>query len=489
MHKQVKEFWFIVGSQDLYGEDVLAQVKNNGMKIADTFNHSLHINCKVHFKGVFTCERDITQTMQLANSTSECAGIILWMHNFSPGKMWIPGLRLNTKPLLHMHTQFVKEIPWETIDMEFLNLHQSAHGDREIAYTLTRLGIKRTTLFGDWEDTNFHRRIGKWMNTAVAVSESKRLRIARFGDNMRQVADTDGDKLEAQITFGWQVENFGIGDLVQVISDVTDEEVSALMEVYRELYTWQDESIYESVFEQARIEIALEKFLTKGNFQAFTTNFQELHGMRQLPGLAVQRMMAKGYGFGAEGDWKVAAMTYLLKVMSNNQSTSFIEEYAYNLNQQESFVFGTHMLEVCPTLSKSRPIILKRSLDIGQKEAPARLVFDTQCGRGVLVSVVDMGNHFRFIVNDIETIDSEHNAPSLPVARTLWKPYPSLQVATEGWLRAGGSHHSVISLEVDAEQIRDFTDHFKVDCIHIHERSSLPEIVHQLQLLEVKWGL
>jgi len=406
--------------------------------------------------------------------------------------MWIGGLLELRKPLLHLHTQFNRDIPWGSIDMDFMNLNQSAHGDREYGFIGARMGVARKVVVGHWEDPSVRERLAKWMRTAVAFVESRNLKVARFGDNMREVAVTEGDKVGAQIQFGWSVNGYGIGDLVQYIRDVSEQKVNELLDEYAELYDIvsagrQEGPIRESIREQARIELGLKAFLQEGNFTAFTTTFEDLHGMKQLPGLAVQRLMAEGYGFGGEGDWKTAALVRLMKVMADGKGTSFMEDYTYHFEPGNELILGAHMLEVCPTIAATRPRIEVHPLSIGGKEDPARLVFDGGEGAAVNASLIDLGHRFRLIVNEVDAVKSQHDMPKLPVARILWKPRPSLRDSAEAWILAGGAHHTCFSFAVTAEQLQDWAEMAGIECVVINEHTSVSSFKNELRWNEVFW--
>jgi L-arabinose isomerase len=486
------EFWFVTGSQHLYGEETLKQVEEHSRVIVEGLNRDSIIPFKLVFKPVVTTPEGIRKLCIEANANDECAGIITWMHTFSPAKMWIGGLSELRKPLLHLHTQFNRDIPWDSIDMDFMNLNQSAHGDREYGFIGARMGIARKVVVGHWEDPDVRERLGRWMRTAVAFTESRNLKVARFGDNMREVAVTEGDKVEAQIKFGWSVNGYGIGDLVQYIKDVPEQKVNELFDEYAELYDIVPEGFHagpvrESIREQARIELGLRAFLEERNFTAFTTTFEDLHGMKQLPGLAVQRLMAEGYGFGGEGDWKTAALVRLMKVMADGKGTSFMEDYTYHFEPGNEMILGAHMLEVCPTIAATRPRIEVHPLSIGGKEDPARLVFDGGEGAAVNASLIDLGHRFRLIVNEVDAVKPEHNMPKLPVARILWKPRPSLRNSAEAWILAGGAHHTCFSFAVTAEQLQDFAEMTGIECVVINEHTSVSSFKNELRWNEVFW--
>ncbi|WP_026585430.1 L-arabinose isomerase [Bacillus sp. J33] len=486
------QFWFAAGSQHLYGESALKEVERHSAEMAKELNKSGNLPFKVEFKAVLTNAADIHSLILEANSNKRCAGLITWMHTFSPGKMWIAGLSALQKPLLHLHTQYNRDIPWESIDMDFMNLNQSAHGDREFGFTAARLKVSRKVISGYWKHADVQKRIGEWMKTAVTVLESRQLKVARFGDNMRSVAVTEGDKIEAQIKFGWTVDYFGIGDLVEKMNEVPEEQVSLLFEEYRDLYEMESEGIepgpvQDSIKEQARIELGLKAFLQEGNYTAFTTNFEDLHGMKQLPGLASQRLMAQGYGFAGEGDWKTAAMTRLVKILSDNRDTSFMEDYTYHFDPENEMVFGSHMLEVCPSISAAKPKVQVHPLGIGGKEDPARLVFDGKAGNGIVASLVEVGSRFRLVLNKVKAVEPIAETPNLPVAKVLWKPLPSLSKAAEAWIYAGGSHHTVFSLSATAEQLYDIAEIFNIECVTIDQHTDIYKLRQELKMNEVIW--
>ncbi|BDG43657.1 L-arabinose isomerase [Saccharococcus caldoxylosilyticus] len=486
------EFWFVTGSQHLYGEETLKQVEEHSRVIVEGLNRDSIIPFKLVFKPVVTTPEGIRKLCIEANANDECAGIITWMHTFSPAKMWIGGLSELRKPLLHLHTQFNRDIPWDSIDMDFMNLNQSAHGDREYGFIGARMGIARKVVVGHWEDPDVRERLGRWMRTAVAFTESRNLKVARFGDNMREVAVTEGDKVEAQIKFGWSVNGYGIGDLVQYIKDVPEQKVNELFDEYAELYDIVPEGFHEgpvreSIREQARIELGLKAFLEERNFTAFTTTFEDLHGMKQLPGLAVQRLMAEGYGFGGEGDWKTAALVRMMKIMADGKGTSFMEDYTYHFEPGNEMILGAHMLEVCPTIAATRPRIEVHPLSIGGKEDPARLVFDGDAGEAVNASLIDLGHRFRLVVNEVDAVKPEKEMPKLPVARILWKPRPSLRDSAEAWILAGGAHHTCFSFAVTTEQLQDWAEMVGIECVVINENTSPYSIRNELRWNEMVW--
>ena len=487
------EFWFLTGSQHLYGKETLNEVEDNSRTIVKGLDSSERIPYQIVFKPVLTNAADIRSIMLEANSNENCAGVITWMHTFSPAKMWISGLSALQKPLLHFGTQFNRDIPWQDIDMDFMNLNQSAHGDREYGFVATRMDIARKVVVGHWEKESVVDEISAWMKTAVAVTEGIEVRVARFGDNMRNVAVTDGNKIEAQIKFGWTVDYYGIGDLVEEMDKVSDEELTTLYAEYEKLYELPVEaseggSIKDSILEQARIELGLKKFLSDRNYNAFTTNFEDLHGMKQLPGLAAQRLMAEGYGFAGEGDWKTAALLRVMKVLANNKGTSFMEDYTYHLEPDNEMILGSHMLEICPTISANKPKVVVQQLGIGGKEDPARLVFDGRDGRAVVASLIELRGRYRLVVNEVQAQNPKEETPNLPVAKVLWKPEPSLSEATESWIYAGGAHHSVFSFEVTADQLYEYANMTEIECVIIDKNTSVRQLRNELKLGQMFWN-
>lgn len=468
------EFWFVTGSQHLYGDETLKEVEAHARSMIDSLNPDPSIPFNIVFKPVLTEPDAILKLFLEANADEWCAGIMTWMHTFSPAKMWIAGLSALQKPLLHLHTQFNRDIPWDSIDMDFMNLNQSAHGDREYGFIGSRMNITRKVVVGHWKSDEVRERIGSWMRVAVAFVEGKQLKVARFGDNMREVAVTEGDKVEAQIQFGWSINGYGIGDLVQRIRDIADSEVNELLDEYAELYDivsegLQDGPVRDSIREQARIELGLKAFLQEGGFTAFTTTFEDLHGMKQLPGLAVQRLMAEGYGFGGEGDWKTAALVRIMKILADNKGTSFMEDYTYHLEPGSELVLGSHMLEICPTIAVTKPRVEVHPLSMGNKEDPARLVFDGRGGPALNASLIDMGSRFRLLINEVEAVQPEKEMPKLPVARVLWRPQPSLSEAAENWIIAGGAHHTCFSYKVRTEQLTDWAELTGIESVVINK--------------------
>lgn len=484
------QFWFITGSQHLYGEETLKQVAEHSATMVSGLNEAGEIPGEIVFKGVATTAAAIEDIIAEANYSKKCAGIITWMHTFSPSKMWIRGLASLQKPYLHLHTQYNQEIPNEEIDMDFMNLNQAAHCDREHGFIGTRMRLSRKIIVGYWNDKKVKEKIGLWMRSAAGVMVSKTLKVARFGDNMRNVAVTEGDKVEAEIKLGWSVNTYPVGDLLPYIDKVSEAEIDALMEEYKREYEIKTGNLI-SVRYQARLEIGLEKFLKDGQFDAFVNTFEDLHGLKQLPGLASQRLMAKGYGFGPEGDWKVASMTSVMKNMAQGLSggTSLMEDYTYHFNGEESLILGAHMLEVCPSIAADKPSIEVHPLGIGGKDDPARLVFEGESGKAIVASLIDMGGRLRLIVNDIMAVKPIMEMPNLPVARVMWKPLPNLETSAEAWLLAGGAHHSVISFALSADELRDWANMMDIEFIHITEDIDIHRFKQELMISDIAWKL
>lgn len=487
------KFWFVTGSQHLYGPEAIEEVGRHSQTMVQALNEDKSIPFEIVFKPVLTTPEDIWRLVAEANASEECAGLITWMHTFSPAKMWIGGLSELRKPLLHLHTQFNRDIPWDTIDMDFMNLNQSAHGDREYGHIGARLRIRRKVVVGHWENPELRARLAAWMRTAVAVVEGRRLKVARFGDNMRQVAVTEGDKVEAQIQFGWSVNGYGVGDLVQYVNAVSDAEVDRLMEEYADRYEIVPEGrtegpVRDAIRYQARVELGLTAFLEEGGFSAFTTTFEDLHGLEQLPGLAVQRLMERGYGFGAEGDWKTAALLRTMKIMAGGEGTSFMEDYTYHFEPGNEMVLGAHMLEVCPTIADGKPRIEVHPLSIGGKADPARMVFDGREGSALNASLIDLGRRFRLLINTVDAVKPQKPMPKLPVARVLWKPHPSLAESAEAWILAGGAHHTVFSYAVTVEQLLDWAEMVGVEGLVIDKDTSVERFKNELRWSDAVWG-
>ncbi|MEV4102008.1 L-arabinose isomerase [Nonomuraea sp. NPDC049649] len=455
--------WFLTGSQGLYGEDTLRQVAEQSQRIAGA------LPMPVVWKPVLTDAAAIRRIMLEANADDTCAGVIAWMHTFSPAKMWIAGLDALRKPLLHLHTQANQELPWATIDMDFMNLNQAAHGDREFGYAQTRLGVARKTVAGHVSDPAVAERVLAWVRAATGLAELRTLKLARFGDNMRDVAVTEGDKVEAQLRFGVSVNTYGVNDLVEAVDAAADSDVDELVKEYEELYRVAPELLgerRESLRYAARIELGLRHFLEGGGFKAFTTNFEDLGGLRQLPGLAVQRLMADGYGFGGEGDWKTSVLLRTLKAMAPG-GTSFMEDYTYHLTPGEELILGAHMLEVCPTIASGTPSCEIHPLGIGNREDPVRLVFDAAPGPAVVVGLADMGDRFRLVANEIDVVAPPQPLPRLPVARAVWRPRPNLRTSAESWLTAGAPHHTVLTTAVGVEELTDLSEMLGVELLVI----------------------
>jgi L-arabinose isomerase len=482
------EAWFVTGSQDLYGEDTLKQVDRDSEEIARALDQRGVIPVRIVFKPVVTSPEAILALCKEANNTENCIGLITWMHTFSPAKMWIAGLKSLTKPFVHLHTQFNRDIPWDSIDMDFMNLNQSAHGGREFGFIGSRLGIERKVVVGHWANPGVQEKLGVWLRAAAAWHDWQGCKVARFGDNMREVAVTEGNKVSAQIQFGYSVYGYGVGDLVERVKSVSDQETEELMELYRQQYELPAEagtggSLRGSLMEAARIEKGMRIFLEEGGFSAFTTSFEELHGMAQLPGLAVQRLMADGYGFGAEGDWKTAALVRAMKVMASGLEggTSFMEDYTYHLHPDGMKVLGAHMLEICPSIADGKASVEVHPLGIGGKADPARLVFDVASGPGVNASIMDMGNRFRILVNPCDVVPADAPLPNLPVARVVWQPHPNLEVAAGAWILSGGAHHTGFSMALTSEHLEDFAEIAGIECLLIDKDTTIASIKKELR--------
>ncbi len=484
------EVWFVTGSQHLYGEETLKQVAEHSKQIAISLNDKMNIPVKIVFKPVLKTTEEIYALSQDANTSKNCMGIITWMHTFSPAKMWIGGLKILQKPLLHLHTQFNRDIPWSSIDMDFMNLNQSAHGDREFGFIMSRMRMERKVVVGHWQGEDVVRQINEWVRTAAAWFDWQGAKFARFGDNMRYVAVTEGDKVEAEIKFGYSVNTYGIGDLVKVINETSDKDIDKLVKEYEDQYhvvssLRKGGDKHASLREAARIEIGLRNFLEAGNFKGFTDTFEDLHGMSQLPGIAAQRLMGAGYGFGGEGDWKVASLVRAMKVMGSGLpgGNSFMEDYTYHFEPGNELVLGAHMLEICESIALDKPACEIHPLGIGGKADPVRLVFNVGGGAALNASLVDMGNRFRLLVNDVTAIAPEHDLPKLPVARVLWKPHPSMNDALAAWIYAGGAHHTCYSQNISSSYLRDFAEIAGMEFVLIDNNTQL----HQLKK-ELKWN-
>lgn len=485
---QKYEVWFLTGTQNLYGDDVLKQVAEQSKEVSDLLAKNVNAPVEIIWKPILKTSDEIRQTMQDASSNNLCIGVIVWMHTFSPAKMWISGLHALTKPLLHLHTQANSQLPWATIDMDFMNLNQAAHGDREHGHIQARLNNGRKIVVGHASDARVQKRVSNWTRAAIGWHTSQNLKLARFGDNMRFVAVTDGDKTGAQIKLGFSVEAYGVNTLVDAVAKVTDKEIDALIPEYLDKYDVVPElkpggARHESLRYAASQEIALRSLLEAGGFGAFTTNFEDLGGLKQLPGLAVQRLMADGYGFGGEGDWKTSAFLRIVKSMTVGEKggTSFMEDYTYHFGPGEPKVLGAHMLEVCPTIASAKPKLEIHPLGIGDREDPCRLVFDATPGHGFVTCLADMGDHYRIIVNEIEVVKPDAPLPNLPVARAVWKPLPSLEVSAESWIYAGGSHHTVMSTAIDIEVIQDFAEIAGVELLEINAKTDAHAFRHNVR--------
>ncbi|MDO5111376.1 MAG: L-arabinose isomerase [Clostridia bacterium] len=483
-------FWFITGTQTLYGDEVIHQVNEHANIMAAGWNDDARIPCTIIPKGAVIDAQSIKETIMAANNDPACAGVITWMHTFSPSKMWIPGLKRLQKPWLHLNTQFNRDIPWGGIDMDFMNLNQSAHGDREHGFIGARMRMPRKVISGFWQDDTVKARMGHWMRSAVGAYESNRLKVCRFGDNMRDVAVTEGNKVEAEIKLGWSVNGYGVGDLLRYIDAVSEAEIDAKMEEYRMRYDMATENI-EAVRYQAREEVAMRRFMEEGGFGAFTNTFQDLQQMRQLPGLATQNMMRDGYGFGAEGDWKLAGLGRVMKLMAKGLpgGTAFMEDYTYHMEPGREAILGAHMLEVDPDIAADRPKIEVYPLGIGDREDPARLTFQTGSGKAIVATLVDMGDHLRMIVNDVEACTPYEDMPKLPTARVMWKPYPNLYTSAEAWIQAGGAHHTILSYQLDAEHLRDFCTMMDIEFVHIGADTKMEAFEKELLLSDMLWKL
>ena len=489
------EVWFVTGSQHLYGEETLREVERHSGEIASSLDRSSRIPVRIVHKGVLTTSEAILALCRKAAADPNCIGLIAWMHTFSPAKMWIAGLKALQKPLLHLHTQFNRELPWSSIDMDFMNLNQAAHGDREFGFLGSRMRLRRKVVVGFWQEPDVESEVGTWSRAAAAWHDASQLRVARFGDNMRNVAVTEGDKVEAEIRLGYTVRGYGVGDLTDHFSEIPDSDVERLVSEYDESYTIAPElqtggAQRPALREAARIELALRGFLEAGGFHAFTDTFEDLHGMQQLPGIAVQRLMADGYGFGGEGDWKTAALVRSMKVMAAGLKggTSFMEDYTYHLAGGGQ-VLGAHMLEVCPSIARDKPSAEIHPLSIGGKSDPVRLVFTAAAGPAVNASIVDMGDRFRMVVNCIDVTEPEHALPKLPVARALWNPQPNLKLAATAWILAGGAHHTGFSLALTPEHLEDFAEMAGIEMLLIDSQTTLRAFKNELRWNDLSFRL
>ncbi|MFB9844815.1 L-arabinose isomerase [Mucilaginibacter ginsenosidivorans] len=486
------EVWFITGSQHLYGEETLKKVAEHSQQIARALDSASQIPVKVVFKPTVKSPEEIYSICQEANTAKNCIGIIAWMHTFSPAKMWIGGLKILQKPVLHLHTQFNRDIPWDSIDMDFMNLNQSAHGDREFGFIMSRMRLERKVVVGHWQDNETLEQVNTWSRAAAGWHDWQGARFVRFGDNMRYVAVTDGDKVEAEMKFGYAVNTHGVGDLVKVVNAISDGEIDKLTTEYEERYAVvaslrKGGDQYNSIREAAKIELGLKAFLQDGNFKGFTDTFEDLHGLVQLPGIAAQRLMGQGYGFAAEGDWKTAALVRAMKVMGSGLKggNAFMEDYTYHFDPADPMVLGSHMLEICESIADGKPKCEIHPLGIGGKADPVRLVFNVAGGTALNASVVDMGNRFRLLVNEVEAVAPKHDLPKLPVARVLWKPYPDMKTGCAAWILAGGAHHTCYSQNLTSEHLGDFADIAGIECVLIGKDTNLRQLKNELKWSEV----
>lgn len=490
------EVWFVTGSQHLYGEETLRKVAEHSLLISNELNESSQISVSIIFKPVVKTTEEIFAICQQANQSENCIGLITWMHTFSPAKMWISGLKILTKPLLHLHTQFNRDIPWDSIDMDFMNLNQSAHGDREFGFMVSRMKINRKVVVGHWEDTRVKSQIDTWARAASSWKDWQGAKFARFGDNMRNVAVTEGDKVEAELKFGFAVNTHPVGDLVEVTNTILDSEINQLVEEYEKTYTLTSNLLKggekrKSLLDAARIELGMRKFLRHGGFKGFTNTFEDLHGMKQLPGIGTQRLMAEGFGYAGEGDWKTAALVRAMKIMGTGLEggNAFMEDYTYHFEPNNNMVLGAHMLEVDPVLANGKPSCEVHPLGIGGKEDPVRLVFNGKAGPSLNASLVDMGNRFRLVVNTVEAVEPPFDLPKLPVARVMWKPLPDMNTACAAWIYAGGAHHTCFSQNLSVEHLSDFAAIAGLENIVIDSNTNLRQFQNELKWSEVYYKL
>lgn len=491
-----KEIWFITGSQHLYGPEVLNTVADHANSIVRQLNEQRDFIVPLKAKEVVKTPSEISKVCTAANADPACIGLVVWMHTFSPAKMWIRGIGSLTKPLCHLHTQFNDEIPWENIDMDFMNLNQSAHGDREFGFIMSRMRKKRKVIVGHWKSKAVQEKLDIWSRVALGWNELQNIKVARIGDNMREVAVTEGDKVEAQIRFGFSVNGYDTSDVLKHMDGSVNGALDALLEEYETHYKLtpalqKNGAKRESLVEAARIELALESFMKEGGFTAFTDTFENLGSFKQLPGIAAQRLMAKGYGFGAEGDWKTAALLRAMKVMAHGMKggTSFMEDYTYHFTPEKAYVLGAHMLEICPSISSHQPSCEIHPLSIGGKADPVRLVFDSQPGAAINASLIDMGNRFRLIVNEVESVAPENSLPNLPVARVLWDALPDLETAATAWILAGGAHHTVYTQALTSEFMEDFADIAGIEALVIDKDTRIRDFKDKLNANEVYYHL
>ena len=490
------EVWFVTGSQHLYGEETLKQVAKHSAVISKSLNDAESIPVKLVFKPVLKSTEEIYNLCQEVNTTKNCIGIIAWMHTFSPAKMWIGGLKILQKPLLHLHTQFNRDIPWSEIDMNFMNLNQSAHGDREFGFIMSRMQLNRKIVAGHWQDKNVISKIEIWIRAAIGWNDWQGAKFVRFGDNMRYVAVTEGDKVEAEIKFGYSVNTYGVGDLVKMINNVKETAITKLSDEYAMQYKLaaslrKGNNQHQSLREAAKIEIGLRKFLQQGNYKGFTDTFEDLHGLVQLPGIAVQRLMNEGYGFAAEGDWKTAALVRVMKTMATglNGGNSFMEDYTYHFEPGNEMVLGAHMLEICESIADGKPSCEIHPLGIGGKADPVRLIFNVKSGAALNASMIDMGNRFRLLVNEVQAVKPQNDLPKLPVARVLWKPLPDMQTGCAAWIQAGGAHHTCYSQNLTAEYLENFADMAGIEYVLIGKQTTLYHLKNELKWNDVYYQL
>ena len=490
------EVWFVTGSQHLYGTETLKQVQDHADIIAASLSEKSQIPVRVVCKTIVTTPEEISKTCSEANNQTFCIGLITWMHTFSPAKMWINGLKILRKPILHLHTQFNRDIPWNTIDMDFMNLNQSAHGDREFGFLMSRMRIQRKVVTGHWQDPQVVNQIADWTRAAAGWNDWQGAKFLRFGDNMRQVAVTEGDKVEAELKFGYSVNTYGVGDLVTVIDSVSDSEVKTLIDEYETAYQLTEElkkgkPKHKALQDAAKIEIGIKKFLESGNFKGFTDTFEDLHGLKQLPGIASQRLMLEGYGFAGEGDWKTSALVRAMKTMASGLSggNSFMEDYTYHLEPGNEMVLGAHMLEICPTISKEKPSCEIHPLGIGGKEDPVRLVFNGSEGTALNASIIDMGERFRMLVNTVQAVKPPQAIPKLPVARVIWKPFPNMKDACTAWILAGGAHHTCYSQNLSVECLEDFAAMAGIEFVLIGKNTDIYQFRNELKWNDMYYKL
>jgi L-arabinose isomerase len=490
-----KKIYFITGSQTLYGEATLQKVAEHAKHIAKAINDGINLPVDIEYRPIVKSPEEIAAVIAASNADSDCIGLIIWMHTFSPAKMWINGLHKLQLPLLHLHTQFNRDIPFDSIDMDFMNLNQSAHGDREMAHLLSKMSIHRKIVVGHWSSSEILTKIDRWSRLALGMHRMKHMKIVRFGDNMRYVSVTDGDKVSAEMKFGFSVNTHGVGDLVKCINAVEAKAIDHLLAEYEESYMLQDAlksdgSKRHSLYDAAKIELGIRNFLEEGGYHAYTNTFEDLHGMNQLPGIGSQRLMQSGYGFGAEGDWKTAGLLHVMKYMAQGMKggNSFMEDYTYHFDPQNEMVLGSHMLEICPSIADGQVQCEVHPLGIGGKEDPVRLVFNASKGPAVNASLVDMGDRFRLILNKVEGLEVTEKFPQLPTARALWRPYPSMEIGLEAWLLAGGAHHTVYSQNLDIDFLADFGEMLGIETLVIDENTNIRQMKETLKLNSIYYS-